>query len=508
MTVIAREDKMDWWISHGLNVLFRGKHGVGKTSLVKSAFNNANLKWRYFSASTMDPWVDFVGVPREKRQKVKTPILGPDGEPVLDEAGEAKYKIKRISYLQLVRPRDFADGTVEALFFDEFNRAPKKVRNAVMELLQFKSINGERFPNLKVIWAAINPDDDEDAEYDVEKLDPAQADRFEVTVDIPYKPHGPFFQATYGERIAKAACEWWEALPDDMKKLVSPRRLDYALRVFEQQGDVRDVLPVECNVSKLLTGLNTGPITERLEQLLREKKTSEARSFLANDNNYASAMRYIPESDTLMEFFLPLLPSEKLATLMATEDRAFKFIVTKAGQVPIFGKCCDEILKAQSNARLVKKIRRIRQDNSQLAASLLGQPAQPAALHFTQKQPNGYHEKVADLKKKKVETAHDRQRIYSEVAENIPPQLTADDALATLELFDQTMTGQFISTIRSGDQQRLMGIINHCLNEIHRNTALDFSEICNTYGGRFNNLLKKIKDAGLNSKLLMPQKAA
>ena len=43
---------------------------------------------------------------------------------------------------------------------DEFSRAHKKVRNAVMELIQFKSINGRKFKNLKIVWAAINPDDD------------------------------------------------------------------------------------------------------------------------------------------------------------------------------------------------------------------------------------------------------------------------------------------------------------------------------------------------------------
>ena len=41
--------------------------------------------------------------------------------------------------------------------FDELNRAKPKVRNAVMELIQFRSINGIKFNNLRMIWAAINP---------------------------------------------------------------------------------------------------------------------------------------------------------------------------------------------------------------------------------------------------------------------------------------------------------------------------------------------------------------
>ena len=57
------------------------------------------------------------------------------------------------SYLDLVRPQEFQDDEVEAIFMDEFSRH-KKVRNAVMELIQFKSINGRKFKNLKIVWAA------------------------------------------------------------------------------------------------------------------------------------------------------------------------------------------------------------------------------------------------------------------------------------------------------------------------------------------------------------------
>ena len=117
--------KLDFWINKNYNVLFIGKHGVGKTSMVKDAFNRAGLNWMYFSASTMDPWVDFVGCPKE--------IHKDDGT----------------SYLDMVRPKQFHDDEVEALFFDEYNRSHKKVRNAVMELIQFKSINGRKYNNLR-----------------------------------------------------------------------------------------------------------------------------------------------------------------------------------------------------------------------------------------------------------------------------------------------------------------------------------------------------------------------
>ncbi len=133
------DKKLDFYIENGMNVLFIGRHGVGKTAMGKAAFERHNLKWKYFSAATMDPWVDFVGVPKETTDK---------------ETGE--------NYIELVRPKGFHNDQVEAIFMDELNRAKDKVRNAVMELIQFRSINGVKFTKLKMIWAAINPEDEED----------------------------------------------------------------------------------------------------------------------------------------------------------------------------------------------------------------------------------------------------------------------------------------------------------------------------------------------------------
>ncbi len=52
--------------TNGFNVLLVGGHGVGKTAMVKEVFDGLGWTWKYFSASTIDPWVDLVGVPKEK----------------------------------------------------------------------------------------------------------------------------------------------------------------------------------------------------------------------------------------------------------------------------------------------------------------------------------------------------------------------------------------------------------------------------------------------------------
>ena len=73
-----------------------------------------------------------------------------------------------------------ADGSVEAIFIDDIDRMPKRLRSDVLELLRSKR---EDYPNLKVIWAAVSMTDDED-NFDQEVSDPAQANHFDIIVDI------------------------------------------------------------------------------------------------------------------------------------------------------------------------------------------------------------------------------------------------------------------------------------------------------------------------------------
>lgn len=345
--VMLLDDKCDFWIKNNLNVLFIGKHGVGKTARIKNAFERNKLKWKYFSASTMDPWTDFVGIPKET-----TTII--DSKPV--------------THLQFIKPLEIATGEVEALFFDEFNRSPKKVRNAVLELIQFRSINGEKFPKLRMIWAAINPYDDENS-YDVEKLDMANLDRFEIHKEIEYKPDVDFFRNKFGDTIANHAISWWQELDEEQQNLVSPRRLEYALNMFINRGDLRDILPRETNVSKLLHILKDGPTSDKLAQFIKNDQKEEAKAWLLNENNFASAIKYITNSKTLTEWFVPLMNKEKISSLMSNNEKISKFILNNMN-IPIFNELCKEILEAKTDSPMVSKIRKFLTQNPETAQVL------------------------------------------------------------------------------------------------------------------------------------------
>lgn len=258
------------------NVLMIGLHGIGKTAITKKVFTDLyGTRWRYFSAPTLDPWVDFVGVPET--------VTNPDGK----------------RWLELIRPRFIAENEVDGIFFDELNRSSDKVQNAIMELTQFKTINGHHLSSLKVIWGAINPSDDEDT-YKVNAMDPAFLDRFQVHIELPYKIDEEYFHEKYPE-TAVHFIDWWKDMPKDQQNLVSPRRLDYAADAFKNNCRLEDFLPHTTNIKKLRTALKSQPFQE----LIRKVGTAaDAQTFLKNQNNVTKMLDMVKLKDSAaIEFF-------------------------------------------------------------------------------------------------------------------------------------------------------------------------------------------------------------
>lgn len=185
-------------------------------------------------------------------------------------------------------------------FFDELNRAPDKVLNAIMELIQFKSINGFKLKNLKVIWAAINPEDD-DGTYSVNHLDPAHIDRFHVKINVPYDVDKDYFTDKYPS-IGETFIAWWKDLPENIRFTVSPRRLDYAAHAFTNDCRLEDFLPAESNVSKLRNMLKSLPFHEQISAIA---SAADAETFLKNVNNATKLLEMVKVKDALaIDFFV------------------------------------------------------------------------------------------------------------------------------------------------------------------------------------------------------------
>jgi len=291
-------EKLQQYYDFNLNVLLVGKHGVGKTAMIKEVFESKGLilgkSFLYFSASTLDPWTDLVGVPHKVER---------EGQAILD----------------FIRPEVLSENSeVVAIFFDELNRAAKKVRNAVMELIQFKSINGKVFPNLKVVWGAINPETEEEI-YDVEKLDPAQKDRFHIHKEIPYELNTEYFKSVYGSKVTGVVETWWNKLDDKIKNVLSPRRVDYALKLHFMGGNIKDIIPDIAGPTILLAKLQYGPIIEALETFMKKNNKIEAKPYIQNENIFDEAKFFIMQRKDLASFYLPLIREERLISLLAED---------------------------------------------------------------------------------------------------------------------------------------------------------------------------------------------
>lgn len=295
----AIDAQLKFAIKNKLNVLLSGRHGVGKTTRVLEAFAEEGIKVKYFSASTMDPFTDFVGVPHRITD---------------DQTGE--------DHLGFLRPQDLSDPTIEALFFDEYNRAPKKVRNAVMEVIQFKSINGKKFPNLKYVWTAINPDDDDENKYDVEMLDGAQLDRFHMQIQVPYEVSASYFLKAHPGGHGAVAIDWWNSLTQKVRNEISPRRLDYAVQAYKDGATttiLKTILPASCNVSEFVTQMKKGTMSQRIEQAYKAKD-EETMKTIMNGSETSLVIKHIDSivgnKKKMFEFMVENLEDEGFVNLL------------------------------------------------------------------------------------------------------------------------------------------------------------------------------------------------
>lgn len=296
---------MNFWLENNKNVLLFGPHGVGKSSIIKEGFENyglvLNKTYLMFSGATLDPWTDFIGIPKKAS----------------DDDGN--------DYLEYVKPK-YMNYDLQAIFMDEYNRTSKPVRNALMELIQFKSINGTAFPNLKVIWAACNP---ESGDYDTEILDPAQGDRFHIILNIPKEPSKTYFTKKYGYSIGNQALSWWNSLPDTTKDVISPRRLDYVIEYHKAGGDIIEMLPIDSNVSELKRLLGTDPIISSLEKALDDKDWIMVSEILNSEEHYEDLKLKVFNNPKFFSSISNYLGDEKLNNLLITNDDYFDWATGK-----------------------------------------------------------------------------------------------------------------------------------------------------------------------------------
>jgi hypothetical protein len=121
-------DKLAYWISHRINVLFRCGPGVCIDPEVSAAFGKTGLQWRALSAYHVD-------------------------------------------FEQIL-----SDDSVEAILIVGIDLAPKKFRRAVQQMFGVP-------PNRKMVWATVTVLDEDD--FDTETDNVVKVEGFNVVVDVP-----------------------------------------------------------------------------------------------------------------------------------------------------------------------------------------------------------------------------------------------------------------------------------------------------------------------------------
>lgn len=246
------------YIDNNLNIIISGPSGTGKTSKVLQACKDLGLNVKYYSAPTLDPYADLVGIP------------------------VPNHDTQKVEYW---RPQEIDEADV--VIFDELNRSHKKVQNTVFEIIQFGSINGEKLDNLKAVVSMINPNTEG---YKVDDLDIALLDRFDVQLEDTPSIDIAYFKHKFGNEVALVAKEVWDSYEQSRNSNVMdrknkapylpPRRMDTIISAFvkiPEMSTISDTLPSGVNISSMeLYDKLSKAMKKREENKVKNQKTLES----------------------------------------------------------------------------------------------------------------------------------------------------------------------------------------------------------------------------------------
>lgn len=141
-------------------LMFIGGHGIGKSKLIEQLAKDDDAEFITLFLGQAADAGDIIGLPTRIEHT--------------DDDGNS-YFITDFAPPKWW-PRNM--GKKYYLFLDEFNRMKPEMGQCVMDLVLNRKLNGRNLPSNTRIIAAINPL--EDGYYQVEELDPALMDRFNV----------------------------------------------------------------------------------------------------------------------------------------------------------------------------------------------------------------------------------------------------------------------------------------------------------------------------------------
>lgn len=153
-------------------ILLVGGHGIGKSKLVEDIMSKKGYRVATLFLGQAADAGDIIGLPTRLEKEITLTRT--------NEAGEIE------TYTEIVNVTDFAPpkwwpldpNEKVAIFLDELNRGKPEIMQCVMDMVLNRKLNGRSLPSETRIFGAMNPM--RDGYYQVEDLDPAMIDRWNV----------------------------------------------------------------------------------------------------------------------------------------------------------------------------------------------------------------------------------------------------------------------------------------------------------------------------------------
>lgn len=158
-------------------ILLKGIHGIGKSESIKFHMEERGYQMiTLFLGQAADPG-DIIGLPTKRIVRVPEQriMITVAGKEVMEHIAEHDEEITDFAPPKWW-PLDLSGKYI--LFLDEINRGKPEIMQCVMDMVLNRKLNGRYLPEHTRIIAAMNPLDD--GYYQVEELDPALLDRFNV----------------------------------------------------------------------------------------------------------------------------------------------------------------------------------------------------------------------------------------------------------------------------------------------------------------------------------------
>ncbi len=285
------------------SLLIVGKHGVGKSEIIKQYFNQKGFEIVTLFLGQMSDAGDILGLPKER---------------VISESGVVT------SVMDFLPPFWWQHEKPFLLFLDELNRARPEILQVIFDLVLNRQLGGRSLPKGSVVISACNYGDS----YQITDLDPALVSRFNIYELDPTVQEWLEWGSKSGidERILSFHSSILgyldpptEALPDSMDK--TPDRRGWQ-RVSEIIAKIPDEL-TEVHL-KIVAGIIGATATGMFNKHLKTTSSLTASALLLTNKFDLIAQKIVSLNIQQLSFLnsqILVYISAKQADIMADKEK-------------------------------------------------------------------------------------------------------------------------------------------------------------------------------------------